>query len=217
MARPVDYNETVYEVPTTRTVRTFIPKIQVREVVKTIPSLDTQWEEEKVEVPHKKIIDKYVEVPMVSGTEVKYVPKVEVRERIIETSKPEVKWVEKLIEVPQVKEVVRYIESNSNIETVIRYVAKGSLEKPVERRAEEAPPMEETRRALLTPRLTVPISVSQCAQCRDVGVADLFVALNKSYNCYIFSFYFSGSESVVSLSTHVSLSACTFLIAFLSF
>lgn len=125
MARPVDYHEKIYEVPTIQNVQTFVPKIQVREVVRTIPKDEIKWQETRVEIPHEKIIDKYVEVPVVAGTEVKYVPKVEVRERIVETSKPEIKWVEKIIEIPQVKEVVRYIESDKNVETVIRYVPKG--------------------------------------------------------------------------------------------
>lgn len=125
MARPVDFHEKVYEVPTVRRVQTFVPKVQVREVVRTIPKEETKWEEKKIEVRHQKIVDKYVEVPIVSGTEVKYVPKVEVRERIVQTSKPEIKWVEKIIEIPQIKEVVRYVESDKNVETVIRYVSKG--------------------------------------------------------------------------------------------
>lgn len=124
VARPVDLHEKIVEVPTTRTVQTLIPKIQVREVVKTIPKEEIQYEEKVVEIPHRKIMDKYVEVPVVSGTEMKYVPKVEVRERTIKMTKPEIQWVEKIIEVPQIKEVVRYVESDRNVETVIRYVPK---------------------------------------------------------------------------------------------
>lgn len=132
VARPVDLHEKVVEVPTTRTVQTLVPKIQVREVVKTIPKEEIEYEKKIVEIPHQKIVDKYVEVPIVSGTEIKYVPKVEVRERTVKMTKPEIKWVEKVIEVPQIKEVVRYIESDKNVETVIRYVPKRKDGAPAE-------------------------------------------------------------------------------------
>lgn len=128
VARPIDLLEKVYEIPTTRTVQTLIPKVQVREIVKTIEKEVPQYVEKHVEILHQKIVDKYVEVPVLSGTEVKYIPKVEVRERTIRTTKPEIKWLEKYIEVPQIKEVVRYVESDKNVETVIRYVPKGSGE-----------------------------------------------------------------------------------------
>lgn len=124
---------------------------------------------------------------MVGGGEVKYVPKVELRERIIRTSKPEIKWIDKFIEVPQVKEVVRYIESDRNVETVIRYVPKGKpgtegpagtaeevvarelpLREPAGRmRLEEyeayttiEPQQPRQGRDILTPRITVPLTVS---------------------------------------------------------
>lgn len=168
MARPVDVHEKVYDVPKVRTVQTYLPKVRVREVVKTIPKEEIVWEAKHVELPHQKMIDKYVEVPVVSGSEIKYVPKVEVRERVIETSVPEIKWVEKVIEVPQVKEVVRYIESDKNVETVIRYVPKGydstagqpgAPSKALD--AAQPSPARDQRRDILTPRSTVPISVSR--------------------------------------------------------
>jgi hypothetical protein len=117
-------HEKILEVPTKRTIQTLVPNIQVREVVKTIPKEEIEYDNKIIPIHHKQVIDKYVEVPVTTGVETKYVPKVEIQERTVKVSKPEVKWIENVVERPQVKEVVRYIESDRNVETVIRYVPK---------------------------------------------------------------------------------------------
>lgn len=177
VARPVDFHEKVYEVPSQRHIQTFVPKIQVREVTKTIPKPEPDYIERRMEIPHTKIVDKYVEVPVKSGTEVKYVPRVEVRERTVKVSKPEIKWVEKVIEVPQVKEVVRYIESDTNVEQVIRYVPKGEADVSPTELAEQY--LQEPC-PLNTPRSTQPLSgpCKVTKTCRTL-----------TYNIFTFTFF----------------------------
>jgi len=126
--RPVDVHESVYEVPLVKDVQKFVPKITVHEINREVHKKVVEYDDKVVEVPQKRIVDRYVEVPVVEGPPIeKRVPKIELVERTVETEQPIIKWKEKIIEVPKVHEVVRYVESGTEVEQVIRYVPKGPL------------------------------------------------------------------------------------------
>lgn len=130
IARPVDVHTHKVEIPVQQEIRTVVPKVQIRETVKQIQKDEPTYIEKPVDVIHQKVVDTYVEKPILSGTTVKYIPKVDVHERKVLITKPEVKWVERYVDIPQIKEVVRYVESDSNVEQVIRYVPKGVVASP---------------------------------------------------------------------------------------
>eukprot|EP00915_Cephaloidophora_sp_WS-2016_P003158 GHVH01004250.1.p1 GENE.GHVH01004250.1~~GHVH01004250.1.p1 ORF type:complete len:537 (-),score=98.69 GHVH01004250.1:9-1619(-) len=126
--RPIDVTEKIYEIPLVKEVQSFVPKVTVHEVNRDIHKRVLEYEDIVTEIPQKRIIDRYVEVPVVDGPPIeKRVPKIELIERTVEAHQPVIKWNERIIEVPKVHEVVRYIDSGTEIEQVIRYVPKGPL------------------------------------------------------------------------------------------
>jgi len=138
LPRRVEITQDIIKKNLVKDVETFQPKIQVQEIVRTVPIKKIEYEEEIEYVEHQHIVDRYEEVPVPNGKVIeKKVPQIEVINRKIEAEKPIIKWNEKIVEIPEVHEVVRYVEEGTEVEQVIKYVPSGPLPTWYYKREEE--------------------------------------------------------------------------------
>jgi len=130
LPRTVDVTERFHENMIDKRVDRFLPAVNVAEITREIPIEKIEYDDTIVEIPQKKIIDKYVEVPVLEEPPIiKRVPLVETIEREVKSDIPMTKIIDKIVEVPRVHEVVRYVESGTEVEQIIRYVPSGPLPK----------------------------------------------------------------------------------------
>lgn len=88
----------------------YVPKIEVREIIREFPRVDVQWFDRPVPVPQVQVVEKVVEIPEINEV-VRHVEKVEIVdvpvERKVYVPKVAVETVERTraIPVPQVVDV----------------------------------------------------------------------------------------------------------------